>query len=92
MATNNVLETVYETLLCSSGMNKVVKLDVKISRKEVLLLNSIIQDGVDGGNGANKLLELKPPAELQELKTFAEEGLQKAGLEELAAKIKCLQA
>lgn len=92
MATTSVLGTVYETLLCSPGMNEAVKLDVKISRKAVLLLNSIIQGGVDGGDAANKLLELVPPAELQELRNFAEEGLQKAGLAELAAKIRSLQA
>ncbi len=40
MATN-VLSKVYETLLCSPGMNEAVKIDVKINRKTVLLLNSV---------------------------------------------------
>jgi len=38
MATTNVLGTVYETLLCSPGMNEAVKIDVKMSRKAVLFI------------------------------------------------------
>jgi hypothetical protein len=44
--TTNVLVTVYETLLCSPGMNEAVKIDVKMNRKTVLLLNSLIEGGL----------------------------------------------
>jgi len=90
MATN-VLGKVYETLLCSPGMNEAVKIDVKINRKTVLLLNSVLENGLtkDGVQGS-ELLELVPKDDLSELKTFGEECLKKAGLTELNEKIKSL--
>ena len=91
MATNNVLGKVYETLLCSPGMNEAVKIDVKINRKTVLLLNSIIESGV--GNDASitsELLELVPKEDMAELKIFGEECLKKAGLTDLNEKIKSI--
>jgi hypothetical protein len=92
MATN-VLSKVYETLLCSPGMNEAVKIDAKINRKTVLLLNSIIENGIlkDGVQGS-ELLKLVPPDDLAELKTFGEDCLKKAGLTELNEKMKSLQS
>jgi hypothetical protein len=90
MATN-VLGTVYETLLCSPGMNDAVKIDLKISRKTVLLLNSVIEGGLGKeGEAALELLKLVPAGDLEELKLFAEECLKKAGLKELSEKMKKL--
>jgi len=61
MATN-VMVQVYETSLCSPGMNETVKIDVKINRKTVLLLNSIIERGlaVKDGEQGQGLPELIP--------------------------------
>jgi hypothetical protein len=92
MATN-VLVTVYETLLCSPGMNEAVKIDVKMNRKTVLLLNSLIAGSLGKeGSGSTELLKLVPPEDVEELKSFAEECLKKAGLKELSEKMKGLQA
>jgi hypothetical protein len=46
MATN-VLGKVYETLLCRPGMNEAVKIDVKVSRKSILLQSSVIENGLN---------------------------------------------
>jgi len=90
MATNNVLGTVYETLLCSLGMNEAVKIDVKMNRKTVLLLNSVIEAGVNQ-NGENlELLKLVPAEDVVKLQEFANECLTKAGLKELSDKMKSL--
>lgn len=90
MATN-VLSKVYETLLCSPGMNEAVKIDVKINRKTVLLLNSILENGLSkDGVQASELLELVPEEDLSELKAFGEECLKKAGLLALSEKMKSL--
>jgi hypothetical protein len=86
----NVLSKVYETLLCSPGMNEAVKIDVKISRKTVLLLNSVLQSGLDK-EGKQGLLELVPAEDRVELKAFGEECLKKAGLTELSEKLKGLE-
>lgn len=91
MATTSVLGTVYETLLCSPGMNEPVKIDGRISRKTVLLLHSVIESAL-GKDGAanNELLKLVPADEQQTLKTFSEDCLNKAGLKELSDKMKAL--
>lgn len=90
MATN-VMAQVYETLLCSPGMNEAVKLDVKINRKTVLLLNSIIERSlVKDGEQTQGLLELIPQESIEELQQFSEECLKKAGLTQLSEKIKNL--
>jgi hypothetical protein len=92
MATN-VLGTVYETLLCSPGMNESVKIDVKISRKTVLLLSSVLEGGLDkDGADANDLLKLVPAGDLEQLRQFSDECLSKAGLKELSEKMKSLHA
>jgi len=92
MATN-VLVTVYETLLCSPGMNESVKIDVKMNRKTILLLNSLIENSLGKeGSTSSELLKLVPVEDVDELKTFAEECLKKAGLKELSEKMKGLQA
>ena len=90
MATNNVLGTVYETLLCSPGMNEVVKIDVKMDRKTVLLLNSLIEAGINPNGESQELLKLVPADYLSRLKEFAEDCLSKAGLKELSEKMKQL--
>jgi hypothetical protein len=87
----DVLGTVYETLLCSPGMNDAVKIDVKVSRKVVLLLNSVIEQGLTKDQGKEQnLLELVPAADIEELQRFSEDCLSKAGLKELSEKMKQL--
>lgn len=86
MAATNVLGTVYETLLCSPGMNEMVKIDVKVNRKIILLLSSVIEG--NSNKDANELLDLVPAEDIAELKAFAEDCLKKAGLTELSEKIK----
>jgi hypothetical protein len=77
------------TLLCSPGMNVAVKIDDKINRKTVLLLNSVIEGSpAQDGEAALELLKLAPSEDTEEPKTFADECLKKAGLKEL----KTLQA
>jgi hypothetical protein len=92
MATN-VLSTVYETLLCSPGMNEAVKIDVKMNRKTVLLLNSVIEGSIGkDGEGSQDLLKLVPAEDVEDLKIFADECLKKAGLKELSEKMKSLNS
>lgn len=91
MATNIVLGTVYETLLCSPGMNEPVKVDVKMNRKTVLLLNSVIEAGLNQGGEAPELLKLVAAEDVAKLREFADDCLIKAGLKELSDKMKALQ-
>ena len=91
MTTNDVAK-VFDTVLSIPGMNDVVKIDLKISRKNVLLLNHVIERGLLPKDDAKPsiLMTSVPDENLQELKFFGEECLQKAGLIELSEKLKVL--
>ena len=93
MTTSEVAK-VYDTLLCIPGMNEQVKVDVKINRKTVLLLNSVIERGltIKDGEQSQGLLELIPKETVDELKAFSEDCLNKAGLKELSEKMKNLHS
>jgi len=92
MTTNEVAK-VYETVLSIPGMNEGVKIDVKINRKAVLLLHSIVSNGLKAKEGESaELLKLLPEETVKELKDFNDEFLKKAGLTELSEKLKGLQA
>ncbi len=43
MLTTNDVAKVYDTILSIPGMNQTVKIDMRISRKNLLLLNSVIK-------------------------------------------------
>lgn len=93
MTTSEVAK-VYDTVLSIPGMNEAVKIDVKINRKTVLLLNSVIERGLTlkDSEQSRGLPELIPKDSVAELKQFSEECLKKAGLTELSEKIKGLHA
>ncbi len=94
MLTTNDVAKVYDTILSIPGMNETVKIDMKISRKNVLLLNSIIKRGLaakDDDKSSN-LFESIPPETLQELQVIADDYLTKAGLTELSEKLKALSS
>lgn len=91
LTTTNVAK-VYDTILSIRGMNDTVKIDMRISRKNVLLLNSVIKRGLsskDDEKSANLLTNI-PAETLQELNAFADDCLTKAGLTELSEKLNSL--
>lgn len=92
MFTTNDVAKVYDTILSIPGMNEVVKIDLKISRKNVLLLNQVIERGLSAKDDdkSSVLLGNVPEESLLELKNLSEECLQKAGLIELSEKLKAL--
>ena len=91
MTTNDVAK-VFDTVLSIPGMNEQVKIDLRISRKNVLLLNHVIERGLAAKDDdkASILMASIPEENLQELKLFGDECLQKAGLIELSEKLKTL--
>ena len=75
-------------------MNETVKIDRKISRRNVLLLNSVIERGLkvkDAEEKSPNLLDAVPKETLHELSAFSEECLRKAGLIELSEKLSILK-
>jgi len=72
-------------------MNEAVKIDVRMNRKTVLLLNSLIEGCLcNAESRSSELLKLVPAEDADELRLFAEECLKKAGLKELSEKMKGL--
>lgn len=90
MLTTNDIAQVYDTILSIPGMNEPVKIDFKISRKNVLLLNRVIERGLTLklGDKSSNLLDIVPQDALQELTSLADDCLKKAGLTELSEKLK----
>ncbi|WP_461791384.1 hypothetical protein [Pedobacter sp.] len=92
MAETNVFAQVLEMVLSTPGMTDVVRIDFKISRKNVLLLSNIIDRGLNS-NGNEKdggLLANIAKETLDELQAIGSECLEKAGLVELSNKLKSL--
>ena len=92
MLTTNDVAKVFDTILSTPGMNEMVKIDLKISRKNVLLLNHVIERGLSAkeDDKSFSLLGSVTEESLQELKVVADECLQKAGLIELSEKLNTL--
>lgn len=92
MLTTNDAVKVFDTILSTPGMNEAVRIDLRISRKNVLLLHHLIERGTDTQNDVSPsvLLSSLPVESLQDLKIFAEECLQKAGLVVLSEKLNTL--
>lgn len=76
---------VYDTVLSAPGMEDLVKIDFRISRKTVLLLAQVIERGLQvKGNG---LPESVSPDILEELRTLSGNCLEKAGMTDFAEKV-----
>ncbi len=93
MTTNDVAR-IYDTILSIPGMNEMVKIDLKISRKNILLLNQVIERGLSQkvDEKTANLLKSVPKENIQELKALGADCLQKAGLNELNEKLSLLNA
>jgi len=84
------LAKLYETVLSIPGMNDAVKIDLRIPRKNVLLISKLIQKGlaVDKKNsGAISILEGLSPESIADLQAVAKDLLTKAGLMEMNEKL-----
>ena len=90
MLTKDEISKLYDTILSIPGMDDIIKIDLKISRKNVFILNKIIERGLALKNDSNTpdLLHLVPEDTLQELNSLANECLKKAGLTEFNEKLK----
>jgi len=88
--TTNEVARLYDTLMSIPGMNEMVKVDMKISRKNILLLHRALLRGLSDkqDDKVQNLLENISGDSLAELKSIADEYLSKAGLSDLNEKLK----
>nr|WP_294958297.1 hypothetical protein [uncultured Flavobacterium sp.] len=87
MSMKNYAAKVFDTVLSIPGMSEPVKIDLKISRKNVLLLCHLIDRGVLLEKDEGSLMGSIAEEEIIELKNVSQECLQKAGLVELNQKL-----
>lgn len=92
MLTTNDITQLYDTILSIPGMNDTVKIDLKISRKKVLLLTRVIERGlaIKQDDKSSNILDIVPKEILQEFTSLADDCLKKAGLTDLSEKLKTL--
>ena len=94
MLAKNDVAKIYETLLSIPGMNEEVKVPLKISRKNLLLLTKVIERGLNGKESDDKsisVLDIVVPEALQQLGEISGQLLHKAGLAEMNDKLKELE-
>ncbi len=79
------LAGVYDTIMSIPGMNDQIKIDLKISRRNVLLLTQAIKRAlsVPGVGGNPDLIEIASKESKEELLALSADCLQKSGLVEL---------
>ncbi len=91
MSVKSDVAKVYDTVLSIPGMNDEVKVGLKISRKNLLLLNKVIERGIGGKGMEDKsvsILDSVPKETMEELLDIAGQLLSKAGLTEMNEKLK----
>jgi hypothetical protein len=90
MISSSDVAKVYDTILSIPGMNDTVKLELKITRKNILLLDQVIAKGLNGKEDRESasFLELVSPEVAQKLSMLAADCLQKVGLTVLSEKLK----
>lgn len=89
MITKNNASFFYDALLSVPGMNEIVKIDLKVSRKQILLLCQVIEQGLNAQDGmVRDLLGVLPKESRDELVQLAGLFLEKSGLAELEGKLK----
>lgn len=91
MQVKSEIGKVYDTILSIPGMNDAIKVSLKISRKNLLLLNKVIERGLNGKETEDKsvsILEIILKEDLKELGGIATELLNKAGLADMNEKLK----
>lgn len=84
MVTQDVMAKVFNMALNGPGMSDEVKLDLKASRKQLLVLHQLIEKGLSGKkeDKTPSLLSSIPEGMLQELKELANKLLEKGNLVE----------
>ena len=92
MEKTNQMALVYETLLCSPGMAENVKLDMRISRKALLLLAAALETQLKAAEtGPFSVTDYFESETVEELEKMISDILLKSELSGLHSKLKTLQ-
>lgn len=82
---------IYDAVLSSPGMDDVVKVTIQRSRKEVLILARILENGLNSNQeNPDSIISLVPKESLEGFRGVIEEILSKSGLTAFNEKLKQL--
>ena len=81
---------IYEAVLSSPGMEDNVKIDFRISRKNILLISRIIEHGLSVDENKDEIFVQLPNENTEEIQKVREEMLRKGKLNEFDIKLKAL--
>lgn len=91
--TTSEMTKVYDAIMCIPGMNENVKLNIQISRKQLLLLSQVLDGGLKvADKEQGSVLSYFPSDAGQELQVLVADCLEKAGLNSLSEKLKSFSA
>lgn len=92
VATSKEKIKIFETVLSSPGMNEKCKINLMISRQNILLLGRLIETGllIEKKSFEDEIISSLPKESLEEFKGIHEEILKKAELTEFYEKLKLL--
>ena len=83
---------IFETVLSSPGMNQKCKINLVLTRQNILLLSRLIESGLltNQQDIDDEIINALPKESLQEFRTIHEEMLRKSNLTEFYEKLKSL--
>ena len=89
---NKEKSKIFETVLSSPGMNEKCKINLMISRQNILLLSRLIEAGLltDKDNFEDEIISALPVQSVEEFKGIHEEILMKGNLTEFYQRLKLL--
>ena len=89
---NKEKSRIYQTVLSSPGMNEKCKINLMMSRQNILLLSRLIEAGFlnEKGPFEDEIIEALPENSLEEFKTIHEEILRKGDLTEFYERLKSI--
>jgi hypothetical protein len=91
MAKSSYLQQIFETILAIPGMHQAVKVDLRLSRKNILILTKVIERGLALRDDKEDILSMIPQEVFEELRQIPIELLKKADLTEVNEKLKGFQ-
>jgi len=84
--------TIFETILSSPGMNEKCKINLVLSRQNIILLSRLIEAGLLSGKNTfeDEIIQVLSKESLEEMKAIHEEILKKGNLVEFYQKLKLI--
>lgn len=93
MLSEKEVALLYETIMSAPGMNDPVKLDLRIPRKNILLMVKVMEKGlqIKAGDALERFMQAAGEGSTESLQQINLELLAKAGLSDMNTKLHILQ-